>query len=75
MCASVPTMPVQKLESALPQQPLLESQSQQQQQQPLLESHPQPTQFDNLHEDDSHSSESDSSGTVSFKYPPAFREL
>ena len=73
MCASVPTMPVQKLESVLPQQRLLESQSQQQQ--PLLESHPQPTQFENLHEDDSHSSESDSSGTVNFKYPPAFREL
>ena len=62
MGASVPTVPVQKPESAL-------------QQQPLLESHPQPTQFENLHEDDSHSSESDSSGTVSFKYPPAFREL
>ena len=35
MGASVPTMPVQKPESAL-------------QQQPLLESHPQPTQFENL---------------------------
>ena len=73
MGASMPTVPVQKPESALPQQPLLEYQSQQQQ--PLLESYPQPTQFDNLHEDDSHSSESDSSGTVSFKYPPAFRKL
>ena len=62
MGASVPTVPVQKPESAL-------------QQQPLLESYPQPTQFENLHEDDSHSSESNSSGTVSFKYPPAFREL
>ena len=62
MGASMPTVPVQKPESALPQQP-------------LLESHPQPTQFENLHEDDSHSSESDSGGTVSFKYPPAFREL
>ena len=41
----------------------------------MLESHPQATQFENLHEDDSHSSESDSSGTVKFKYPPAFREL
>ena len=73
MGASMPTLPVQKPESAHPQQPLLESQSQQQQ--PLLESYPQPTQFENLHEDDSHSSESDSSGTVSFKYPLAFREL
>ena len=60
MGASVPTVPVQKPESAL-------------QQQPLLESHPQPTQFENIHEDDSHSSESDSSDIVSFKYHP--REL
>ena len=64
MGASMPTVPVQKPESALPQQ-----------HQPSLESHPQPTQFENLHEDDSYSSESDSNGTVSFKYPPAFREL
>ena len=71
--ASMPTVPVQKPASALPQQPLLETQSQQQQL--LLESYPQPTQFENLHGDNSHSSESDSSGTVSFKYPPAFREL
>ena len=38
-----------------------------------LESHPQPVQFENLHEEDSHSSESDSesdSGAISFKYPP-----
>ena len=69
----MPTVPVQKPESALPQQPLLEYQSQQQQL--LLESYPQPTQLYNLHEDNSHSSESDSSGTVSFKYPPVFRKL
>ena len=61
---SIPTVPVQQPESH-PQQA-------------SLESHPQPVQFENLHEEDSHSSESDSesdSSAVSFKYPPAFKEL
>ena len=44
------------------------------QQPPQLQSHVQPPQLESLHETDGHSSDSDS-GAISFKYPPAFKEL
>ena len=60
MGAPMPTLPVGEPEPAQPQQ----------QQPPPLEH----VQMENLL-DDSHSSDSDMSDAISFKYPPAFKEL